>query len=465
METDEGPEPCAVLAVRGSGSQAAAAIESANARLAEFQRVRRWVLWPDPDLPRTSSGKVRRRAVAQWLSKTHASSSSNGNGNGTAGHQAVASFGASEDWLLALIAQISGESHPGVGDELRLTEDLHLDSLGRVQLAAAIEERLGIISEDGMLDRVETLGELRRLLATEVGEESTLPPSTPSPLQNHANGAPSELLRKPELPRQSPLPAVSPTEATPARSRHIYPQWPWLFPFHWARVAFIESVMRPLVWLLAAPRVVAPNVIDNTEPMLIVANHVTTFDAPLIEYALPGALRRKIAAAMSGEMLADYRHFLNPEPLHPNGRFFLPGPLFYYLLTSLFNVFPLPRRRDFQPSFAHAGLAMDRGYNVLVFPEGTRSAEGELAPFRPGIGLLAKQCGASVLPVAIRGLGDLKTSKRRWFRSGQIEIVVGKPVRLSPLESEAEITARLHHEVARLLESPKRILAFHKQNA
>ena len=52
-----------------------------------------------------------------------------------------------------------------MGDELRLTEDLHLDSLGRVQLAAAIEERLGIVPEDGMWDHVQTLGDLRRFSA------------------------------------------------------------------------------------------------------------------------------------------------------------------------------------------------------------------------------------------------------------------------------------------------------------
>ena len=67
------------------------------------------------------------------------------------------------------------------------------------------------------------------------------------------------------------------------------------------------------------------------------------------------------------------------------------GPPAYLLITALFNVFPLPRQRDFQRSFAHAGEALDRGYNVLVFPEGTRSAAGKLARFRPGIGLLVKQ--------------------------------------------------------------------------
>ena len=62
METPTGPEPCAVLACRGSGDGAAAAIERANARLAEFQRISRWVLWPEPDLPRTSTGKVQAQA-------------------------------------------------------------------------------------------------------------------------------------------------------------------------------------------------------------------------------------------------------------------------------------------------------------------------------------------------------------------------------------------------------------------
>jgi acyl carrier protein len=165
METPAGTEPCAVLAFRGEGDQAAAAIERANSRLAEFQRLRRWVLWPEPDLPRTSTGKVRRKAVASgWpasrpLPPMPVPDAANNAGAGA--------FGVSTDWLLAMIAQISGEAPAGVGDELRLTEDLHLDSLGRVQLAAAIEERLGMVSESGLLEEMQTLGELRQLVAGE----------------------------------------------------------------------------------------------------------------------------------------------------------------------------------------------------------------------------------------------------------------------------------------------------------
>jgi long-chain acyl-CoA synthetase len=154
---------------------------------------------------------------------------------------------------------------------------------------------------------------------------------------------------------------------------------------------------------------------------------------------------------MSGEMLEDFRHCRNAERAPGQQGFYPPGPLIYLLLTALFNVFPLPRQRGFQRSFAHAGEALDRGFNVLLFPEGTRSAEGALARFRPGIGLLARQSGVAVLPVAIRGLGELKSRRRGWFRSGTIEVRVGQPIRFSPSESEAAIATRLHAEVETLL--------------
>jgi long-chain acyl-CoA synthetase len=89
--------------------------------------------------------------------------------------------------------------------------------------------------------------------------------------------------------------------------------------------------------------------------------------------------------------------------------------------------------------------------HVMVFPEGTRSEAGALARFRPGIGLLVKQAHAAVLPVAIRGLGELKARGRGWFRSGKIEVHVGEPLRFGPEATEAEITERLQVEVTALL--------------
>jgi long-chain acyl-CoA synthetase len=446
METPNGPEPCAVLACRGSGEQAAAAIARANARLADFQRISRWVLWPEPDLPRTSTGKVRRKPVAEWLARIQSAAMTP---NGGAPGNADGGFGPSSDWLLALIAQITSEAHPGVGDELRLAEDLHLDSLGRVQLSAAIEERLGIVEGTGLLEEVHTLGELRRLVGEGQGREKT-----------GTEGLGTKRLGREKTGTVEPGTKGTGTEgpaireqgtAIPAAPRvhFVYPEWPWWKPFQWMRVAFLEVIQRPLTWLLAAPRVVGPATPLPPGPLLIIGNHVTAYDGPLIQYGLAGPLRRHITVAMAGDMLDDYRHGRNPDWPPGHKGIWLLGPPAYWLVTAFYNVFPLPRQRDFQLSFAHAGRAMDRGYSVMVFPEGARS-EGQLARFRPGIGLLVKQSGVPVVPTAIRGLGQMKAS-RRWFRSGHLEVRVGDAIRFSPEETEAAITARLHDEVERLL--------------
>jgi long-chain acyl-CoA synthetase len=445
METPTGPEPCAVLACRGSGCNVAAAIERANATLADFQRISRWVLWPEPDLPRTSTGKVRRKPVAAWLARMQAAAAIT---SSSAPGTSDVAFGPSSDWLLALIAQITGEAHPGVGDELRLNEDLHLDSLGRVQLSAAIEERLGVVQGNGLLEEVHTLGELRRLVGgTEAAKDGSLGTEGPGTKERgnektEGEGA-SEKGSKAAGQQQSVIPAAP-------RVHFVYPEWPWWKPFQWLRVAFLEVVQRPLTWLLAAPRVVGPAAPLPPGPLLIVGNHVSAYDGPLIQYALAGPLRRHIAVAMAGDMLDDYRHWRNPDWPPGHKGIWLLGPPAYWLVTAFYNVFPLPRQRDFQLSFAHAGKAMDRGYSVMVFPEGARS-EGQLARFRPGIGLLAKQSGVPVVPTAIRGLGEMRAGRRRWFRSGHLEVHVGEAIRFSPEESEATITARLHDEVERLL--------------
>jgi long-chain acyl-CoA synthetase len=451
-ETPSGPEPFAVLAMRGAADRAAPAIEAANARLADFQRVHRWALWPEPDLPRTSTGKVRRKAVAEWLVNRQSTAVGSRSPAGV--------FSPSSDWLLALVTQISGETPPGSGDGLRLGEDLHLDSLGRVQLAAAIEQKLGMPPESGLLEQVETLGDLRLLVAS--GNNHSSEGATEFH-QDHAHTEDSMSVAT-SIDGVGPRPAISAASVNLASGpaprlvsdaaprKYLYPKWPWLKPVHWMRLAFLELMTRPLVWLLADPGVVArAGSLEGLPPMLIIANHITSYDGPLVQYALPGRLRRHIAVAMSGEMLEDYRHFRNPEYGPKYGRFSPFGPIAYLLVTALFNVFPLPRNRDFQRSFSHAGEALDRGFSVMIFPEGTRSAAGQLAPFRPGIGLLVRQSSAPVLPVAIRGLGELKQRGRGWFRSGTIEVRVGEPIQFTPEATEAAITERLQREVETLL--------------
>jgi long-chain acyl-CoA synthetase len=180
--------------------------------------------------------------------------------------------------------------------------------------------------------------------------------------------------------------------------------------------------------------------------VLVIANHVTGYDAALILYALPGRLRRRMAIAMSGEILLDFRRARNQQSVLRN----MLAPAAYWLVTAFFNVFPLPSRRGFQRSFAHAGEAMDRGYSVMIFPEGTLSPDGKLHQFRPGTGLLMQQSQVPVIPVALIGLGEMRAGKTRWFRSGQLEVHVGEAVPFEEGAEPAQLTEKLEESVRRL---------------
>ena len=68
---------------------------------------------------------------------------------------------------------------------------------------------------------------------------------------------------------------------------------------------------------------------------------------------------------------------------------------------ALFNVFPLPLLAGFRKSFEFAGDLADRGWSMLIFPEGALTRDGKIAPFRAGIGLLATRLRLPVVPVRI----------------------------------------------------------------
>jgi len=430
-ETAAGAEPVAVVLFSGSDEALQAAVAQANRGLAEFQQIRRVLRWPELQFPYTSTGKLIRRQVAQWACDTLS-------GRRQAGGSLA---GTGRDMLLDLIAEVTGEPvgsphQPGGADRLRLSEDLHLDSLGRVQLQSALEQRFGLELEDDAVANLATLGELRTMV--EQGVDADHPP--------HPAGDPLEDHGSPDQPATRQL-----AEIHADASDHLYPHWPWSWPVQALRVAFVELVMRPLVWLLAAPRVVLETTNLPNAPVLLIANHVTAYDGALILYALPAKLRRRVAAAMSGEMLLDLRHGRNQTNPFLN----LLAPAAYWLLTALFNVFPLPRARGFRRSFAHAGEAMDHGYSVLIFPEGTRSRDGKLHRFRPGIGLLAKESRVPVVPVALIGLGELRAGKARWFRSGKLAVHVGAAVPVEEAVDPSQLSEMLEQKVRSLQSSPE----------
>ena len=100
-----------------------------------------------------------------------------------------------------------------------------------------------------------------------------------------------------------------------------------------------------------------------------------------------------------------------------------------------------------------ARLIREKRLSVLIFPEGTRSPDGELQRFRDGAAYLAIQSGVPVLPVGIVGAYDVLPARSSWFMPGEIELRFGEPISVEGLTARdrAALTARLEQAVRELL--------------
>jgi long-chain acyl-CoA synthetase len=396
-----GPAPVAVLIADAPDATLEHAVEEANRELAAFQQIRYWLRWPQPEFPRTTTGKVLRRTVQGWAQPVLGGSS-------------IAGPGAS-DPLLDILRPLGVENRELAASE-RLAEDLHLDSLAMVQLQSALETRFGLELSDAAWSQIKTVRDVRALL-------------------QHPVAPPTEAASESSL----PAPAVVPSPAYPGA---VFPRWPWQPLVRALRIIFIELIARPIVWMLLGPRVAPPRLLKR--PSLLVANHLTAFDVPVILYALSSSDRHHVAVAMSGQLLSTWRrgHAERHRLVAPF------TPIAYWLVTALFNVFPLPRGAGLRQSFAHAGEAMNHGYHVMVFPEGRRSRDARLQPFEPGIGLLAQDSQVQVQPIFIEGLG-LRDGKH-WPKRGTVAVCLGAPLTMEPGEEPQAFAERLHAAVAAL---------------
>jgi long-chain acyl-CoA synthetase len=122
----------------------------------------------------------------------------------------------------------------------------------------------------------------------------------------------------------------------------------------------------------------------------------------------------------------------------------------YLLMTGLFNVFPLPARAGFRESFAFAGDLVDRGFSLALFPEGMRTRDGQLGPFRTGTGLLVNNLRLPIVPMRIDGLWELKQARRWWAPRGSVTVTIGQPLRSEPGRDPAQICDELRQIVASL---------------
>src|SRR6516165_7149706 len=142
-------EPVAVFLLRDAAGNPAAIVERANQQLAEFQRMRRWMVWPDQDFPRTPTQKPKLGVIGQAVQEEFG---------------ATAGTDAQPGGLSELISRITGRTTSTLASDARLEGDLNLSSMDRVELMSALEDRYQVDLSEANFAQAATVGELERLL-------------------------------------------------------------------------------------------------------------------------------------------------------------------------------------------------------------------------------------------------------------------------------------------------------------
>jgi long-chain acyl-CoA synthetase len=367
LERGGNAEPFAILLMGNSPyakeKTAREAIENANIALAEYQQVHRWLVWPEPDFPRTPTGKPRLSLIA-----THA-------------EELLAGQSPAKEYLGALDALLAKFSLT-TGSPEKLEEELNLTSLDRVELLGALEERFQVELNETSFAHAKTVADVQRLL-------------------------------------QQP---------SAHRAEYSYPRWTARALVRWLRLATYYALVWPATQILGHPKIVGRENLRGVHgPVLIVSNHITRrADIGLILAALPRRFRHRLAAAMGGESLQNMRR-------PPRDWLFAKRWAYqigYWLATGLFNLFPLPQHSGFRESFRFAGESADRGYSILIFPEGevNNSEDGRMAIFQSGIGLLAENLRIPIIPMRLDGVWQMKRERRRLAHLGEITVHIGAPI-------------------------------------
>jgi long-chain acyl-CoA synthetase len=370
-------EPVAVLLMRDS-TDPATAVQQANRQLSDYQQMRRWWLWPEDDFPRTPTLKPK-TSVIQAATQQHFS--------GDGGAPAV-----SQGELGDLIARITGRNIGALVPGAKLEGDLNLNSMDRVELMSALEDRYQVDLKEANFASISTVADLERLL---------------------------------HEPQKS------------IQSGYRYPRWAQRWPITWIREFIYYLLTWPATIIMAHPKIAGrENLRDIEGPLLVSCNHVTYIDLGFALKALPPRMRRKLAVGMWGELLWEMWR----PPQNWNWLMRLSYWVGYYLVVALFSVFPLPQQSGVRESFAYAGESVDRGYSVLVYPEGVRTPDGKPSPFRSGLGMLAARLNIPVLPLRIDGLFEMKLAGRKIAKRGELTVVIGKPMSFPPGTPPEEIT-------------------------
>lgn len=408
-------------------------IRSTNRKLEPHQRIKGWTLWPEPDFPRTSSTmKIKRFEVTRRLKELKGR---------TKKEPAEAAAPGSSDIVARIVGDLSGQDPQRLVPDLRLAEDIGLNSLDRIELLSRLERAFNVRLDESQFARFETLGELAQWLQQ---------PAFGRPVHNGEKtirrAVEEPAGKKPEGNGEPVSAAASPGAARNSK-QFAPPRWNRLLPVRLFRFAALHTVILPLF------RHYLPLTVHGVEhfaalrtPVLFAANHSSHLDTPALLAALPRRWRSKVAPAMVQER---FQAYFAPAG-HPLRDRYTSG-LHYFLACALFNAYPLPQRMGGIRSFLqYTGELVDRGFSPVIFPEGRRTPDGRLLPFKPGVGLMAVRLQIPVVPVFIRGLFEVFSLHDDWPKPGPVKVFFGKALRLHG-EDHEKATRKIEQAVRALM--------------
>ena len=208
----------------------------------------------------------------------------------------------------------------------------------------------------------------------------------------------------------------------------------------WARCSYAKAAregllsfgLGPLIDFYVRTRTVGREVFDTLEhPVIFVANHSSHLDTPTILRALPRKWRARTAVTAA----ADYFY---------NSRWKARG------VALLFNTVPLGRQGGGLGNGAtdHVDRLIDEGWNLVMFPEGTRSRDGEIGQVRSGAAVIAAQHDIDIVPIYLSGTHEAMPPGQNWprrfpgrflSRRHRVEVRFGRPIRPRDPEERHEV--------------------------
>lgn len=201
-----------------------------------------------------------------------------------------------------------------------------------------------------------------------------------------------------------------------------------------ARFVVQNLLLKPVVWSVVTVQVIGREKLrKKPESFIVVANHSSHLDTPLIFGSLPKKMSRYLAAGAAADYFFDV--------------WWRRG------LTALFfNGFPVDRS-GVHPRRVRAKDLLNAKVPIMVFPEGTRSKDLTLGPFKPGAASLAISTGVPIIPVALIGAGEAHPRGSSWPKPGRLPVgvVYGDPMDALPGETAGEFMVRVRDVIESLI--------------